>query len=58
MSTVNQFMSKAGPPHWMAMKRIIRYLKDILDFKLCLGGKDIALRGFCDADWTGNANDW
>ena len=33
VSTVSQFMSKAGPPHWMAVKRIIRYLKGTLDFK-------------------------
>ena len=57
VSTVSQFMSKAGPPHWMAVKRIMRYLKGTLDFKLCLGGKDIVLRGFCDADWAGDAND-
>ena len=27
-------------------------------FKLCLGSKDITLRGFCNVDWVGNANDW
>ena len=57
VSTVSQFMSKIGPPHWMAVKCIMRYLKGTLDFKLCLGGKDIALRGFCDADWIRDAND-
>jgi hypothetical protein len=46
MSTVSQFMSKAGPPHWMVVKRIMRYLKAILDFKLCLRQKDIILRVF------------
>ena len=25
VSVVSQFMSKAGPPHWMAVKRIMRY---------------------------------
>ena len=38
MSTVSQFMSKAGPPHWMAMKHIMRYSKGTLDFKLCHSG--------------------
>ena len=37
-STVSQFMSKAGPPHWMAAKCIMRYLKGTLDVKLYLGG--------------------
>ena len=50
-------MSKANPPHWMAMKRIMRYLKGTLDCNLCLGSKDITLRGICYADWAGVAND-
>ena len=56
VSMVIQFMSKANPPHWMAVKRIMRYLKGTLDFKLYLGGKDIVLRGFYDANWMGDAN--
>ena len=57
VSTVSQFMSKVDPQHWMVVKRIMRYLKSTLDFKLCLKGKDIVLRGFCDVDWAGDAND-
>jgi hypothetical protein len=57
ISMVNQFMSKAGPSYWMAMKRIMRYLKGTLDLKLCLGGKDVRLRGYYDADWGGDANE-
>ena len=30
----------------MVMKRIMRSLKGTLDIKLCLNGKDIALKGF------------
>ncbi len=50
VSMVSQFMSRAGPSHWMAVKRIMWYLKGTLDLKLCLGGKDVSLRGYCDAD--------
>jgi len=57
VSMVSQFMSRAGPSHWMAVKRIMRYLKGTLDLKLCLGGKDVSLRGYCDADWGGDANE-
>jgi hypothetical protein len=35
----------------------MRYLKGTLDLKLCLGGKDVSLRGYCDADWGGDANE-
>ena len=57
MSTVNRFMLKIGLPYWMAMIHILRYLQGILYFRLRLGGKDITLRGFCNADWTGDTND-
>ena len=39
VSTMSQFMSKAGLPHWIAIICIMRYLKGILDFKLSLGAK-------------------
>ena len=57
VSTVSQFMAKAGPSHWMAVKRILRYLKGSLEFKFSLGGNDISLVGFCDADWADDTND-
>jgi hypothetical protein len=56
-SVVSQFMANPGPMHWMAVKRIMRYLKGTLDVELCLGGKDLELFGYCDADWGGNAHD-
>ena len=52
-SMMSQFISKVVPPHWMVVKHI---RKGTLDSKLCLGGKNIALRGFCDANCAGNAN--
>ena len=57
VSMVSQFMSRAGPTHWSAVKRIMRYLQGTCEFKLCLGGKDITLKGYCDADWAGDTNE-
>jgi hypothetical protein len=57
VSMVSQVMSRAGPSHWMVVKRIMRYLKGTLDLKLCLGGKDVSLRGYYDADWGGDEID-
>jgi hypothetical protein len=56
VSVVSQFMSKPGPMHWAAVKRIMRYLKGTMELKLTLGGKDISLQGYCDADWGGDAS--
>ena len=56
VSMVSQFMSKTSPPHWMAVKHIMRYLNATLHFKLCLRCKDILLRGLCNADSARDAN--
>ena len=56
VSVVSQFMSKPSPMHWAVVKRILRYLKGTLDVKLCLGGMALTLKGYCDADWSGDVN--
>ena len=35
----------------------MRYLQSTMDYKLCIGGMDLTLRGYCDADWAGDANE-
>jgi hypothetical protein len=57
VSVVSQHMAKPGPMHWTTIKRIMRYLKDTSNLKLCLRGDNISLHGYCDADWAGDAND-
>ena len=57
VNTVSEIIVKASSSHWIAVKCIMRYLKGILAFKLCPGGKDIVLRRFCNTDWIENAND-
>jgi hypothetical protein len=57
ISTVSQHMATPGWSHWMAVKRIMRYLKGSLHLKLQLGGQHIKLKGYCDADWAGDVND-
>lgn len=44
VSMVSQFMLKTGPPNWMAVRRIMKYFKGILDSKLCLISKDWAMQ--------------
>ena len=56
VSTMSQFMLKASQPHSMAVNRIMRYFEGTLDFKSCLGGKNIVLGGFCNGDWARDAN--
>jgi hypothetical protein len=53
VNTLSPIMLKSGPPHWMVVNCIILYLKDTLDFKICLGG---CLEKICNANWTGVTN--
>ena len=57
ISTVSQHMARPGWSHWMAIKRILRYLKGTLHLKLQLGGQNIKLTGYCDADWAGDVSE-
>jgi len=57
MSVLSQHMSKSGPKHWTAVKRVMRYLQGTLQTKLVLGGKSLVLVGFCDANCAGDTSD-
>ena len=54
VSVVSRFMSKPGPMYWMAVKRIMRYLKSTLDMRLRIRGQHINIKSYSDADWIGN----
>ena len=51
---VSKFQSNAGLKHWMAVKRILRYLKGTSYYVMCYQGKDLRLDGYIDANWGGN----
>ena len=54
---ISRFQSNPGQKHWMAVKRILRYLKGTLDYMLCYQGKkDLRLIGYSDADWRGDVD--
>lgn len=51
---VSRFQSNPGKRHWMAVKRILRYLKGTMDYSLCYQGSDLRLTGYTYADWGGD----
>lgn len=51
---VSRFQSNPGKKHWMAVKRILRYLKGTMDYSLCYQGSDLRLTRYTDADWGGD----
>ena len=60
VSNVARFCSRPTKEHWVAVKRILKYLKGTANYGLLYIKKDDANRvivGFSDADWAGDAND-
>lgn len=53
---VSRYMQNPGKGHWMAVKRIFRYLKDTVGTKLEYShnteGEFGECHGYCDADWV------
>ena len=50
VQTVSRFLTKPGPAHWEAVKRIFRYLKSMMDLWLSYGMSRMDLMGYADAD--------
>jgi hypothetical protein len=58
VSTASRFCSNYGSAHWVAVKRIMRYLKGTAHYRLQLGGgAGVVLSGYCDADWAGDLDE-
>ncbi|KAK2354410.1 putative mitochondrial protein [Trifolium repens] len=61
VNKVCQFMSHPLEAHWVAVKRILRYLKGTLHHGLCLSSalasSAPSLKVFCDADWASDPDD-
>jgi len=57
MNQVCQFMHQPTSSHWMAVKRILRYLKKILTNGLFYKPGALSLQGFSDADYGGDPDD-
>ncbi|KAK4397293.1 Retrovirus-related Pol polyprotein from transposon TNT 1-94 [Sesamum angolense] len=47
---VSRYQSNPGPDHWVAVKRILRYLKGTSNLALCYHGGSLRLVGYSDAD--------
>ena len=61
VNRVSRFMKNPGEKHWIACKRILRYLKSTpglgLHYQNNRTDKRIQLSAYCDADWAGDVDD-
>src|SRR5579871_297104 len=59
---VTRYMQKPRRLHWLTLKRIMKYLKGIVDYGLVFYQGDIAndkitIEAYCDTDWASNLDD-
>ncbi|KAG2852515.1 Retrovirus-related Pol polyprotein from transposon TNT 1-94 [Phytophthora cactorum] len=55
---VSRFMENPQEEHWVAVKRIFRYLQGTKTHGICFkSGDNIDFRGYSDADWAGDLAD-
>ncbi|KAM1351501.1 hypothetical protein ACFXTH_005260 [Malus domestica] len=57
VNQVCQFMHSPLDSHFVAVKRILRYLKGSLHLGLCFQPGNLDIRAYTDADWAGDPND-
>jgi len=58
VNRVCQYMHAPTDFHWVAVKRILRYLKGTASYGFHITrGTSFALHGFTDADWAGSIDD-
>lgn len=60
VNNVRQFMAQPLDTHWVAVKRILRYLKGTISWGIHLKPITIgpvSLSAYCDVDWGSDTND-
>lgn len=52
VSFLSQFNDCYSDAHWKAAKRVLRYLKGTIDYRLMYEKSGLDVRGYVDADWA------
>ena len=56
VNNVSRFNLNHGKAHWIAVKRIFRYLKGTVNYKLKYSKSEKLLFGYSDADWASDVD--
>lgn len=51
-SALSRYNINHGRAHWIAVKRVLRYLKGTIELRLTFRANEEQLIGYCDADWA------
>ena len=54
MGVVSRYMANPDREDWIAVKRILRYIRGTSDVALCYGGLEFTIKGYVDLDFAGD----
>ena len=54
VGAVSRYMMNPGREYWIAVKRILRYIRGTSNVALCYRGSEFILRGYVDLDFVGD----
>ena len=58
VSVLSRFMNCAKESHFKAAKRVLRYVKETLNYGMKFSqSQDFKLQGYSDSDWAGSLDD-
>lgn len=57
VSDVSRFNKSHGVAHWTAVKRILRYLKGTIEYRIKYKFSNEPINGFVDADWASDVDE-
>lgn len=55
---LSQFLNEPGTEHWIAAKRIVKYLKGTVVYGPVYTVRATSMVGFADTDWGGDPDQW
>ncbi|KAH9752597.1 hypothetical protein KPL71_014753 [Citrus sinensis] len=54
VGVISRYMANPGGEHWIAVKRILRYIRGTSDVVLCYGGSEFTVSSYVDSDFAGD----
>lgn len=57
VNQLSRYNNRATTQHWIAAKRVLRYLKGTINTKLTFKKNNNNIIGYCDADWATDTED-
>ena len=54
---LSQYTQSPNQDHWTVVRRVLKYLRDTINYGLCFSGFPSVLEGFSDANWILNLDE-